>query len=254
MASSGSRTKHGEAAAANGVNRRKATQPSRNLRGVVTQGVREAIMAGQYPPGSPLGEAELAERFGVSRGPVREALIQLEHEYLVRSYPNRGFFVTALSEQEFDERIQLRTVLEPIALSSARQRATPAELAVIRKHLRELERTAASGDQAAYVARDYAFHVAIWELSGQPLLKDLLMQISAPVFVFESILADRYRKAAYDVVADARAHRSIVDYLLGKVDMDADCCLRPVLDLAMRAERPIVFGKDRGPKINGRKS
>lgn len=226
----------------------KKRRPARNLRGVVTQGVREAIMAGEYPPGSPLGEIELAERFGVSRGPVREALIQLEHEYLVRSYPNRGFFVTTLTEQEFDERIQLRTVLEPIALSAARQRATAADLEVIRQHLDELEATAARGDQAAYVARDYEFHVAIWAVSGQPLLKEMLMQISAPVFVFESILADRYRRAAYDMAADARAHHGIVDYLMGKTEMDADCCLRPVLDLAMRAERPIVFGKDHGHK------
>lgn len=69
------------------------------------------------------------------------------------------------------------------------------------------------------------------------------MQISAPVFVFESIVADRYHKAAYDVVADARAHKGIVEYLQGKTEMDADCCLRPVLDLAMRAERQVVFGK-----------
>jgi DNA-binding GntR family transcriptional regulator len=221
----------------------KGTRRARNLRGLVSQGVREAIMAGKYPPGSPLGEAELAERFGVSRGPVREALIQLEREYLVRSHPNRGFFVTVLTEREFDERIMLRSVLEPIALTSARQRASTADFAVVRKHLRELEATAARGDQAAYVTRDYEFHLAIWEISGQPLLKEMLMQISAPVFVFESIVADRYHKADYDVVADARAHRSMVDYLLGKTDMDADCCLRPVLDLAMRAERSIVFGK-----------
>lgn len=221
-----------------------AVRPSHNLRGVVAHGVRAAIMAGEYPPGSPLGETELALRFGVSRGPVREALVQLEREYLVRSYPNRGFFVTTLSEQEFDERIQLRSVLEPIALTSARERASGEELEVVANHLRELEATAARGDQAAYVAADYQFHVAIWEISGQPLLKELLMQISAPVFVFESILADRYHKAAYDIAADARAHHGILDFLLGKTDQDATCCLRPVLDLAMRAERAIVFGKD----------
>ncbi len=216
---------------------------ARNLRGVVAKGIREAIMAGEYSPGSPLGEIELATRFGVSRGPVREALVQLEREYLVRSYPNRGFFVTTLSEREFDERIQLRSLLEPLALQGARERATPAERASIRKQLRELEATAARGDQGAYVARDYEFHAAIWEICGQPLLKELLMQISAPVFVFEALVADRYRKAAYDMAGDARAHRGIVDYVLGKSDEDAHCCLRPVLDLAMRAERPIVFGR-----------
>lgn len=199
-------------------------------------------MAGQYPPGSPLGEIELAARFGVSRGPVREALVRLEREYLVRSYPNRGFFVTALTEQEFDERLRLRSVLEPLALESARQRASAKDLESIRAQFRDLEATARKQDQAAYVAQDYEFHVAVWELSGQRLLKELLMQISAPVFVFEAIVADRYRSAEYDMIADARAHQIIVDYLLRKTEMTADCCLRPVLDLAMRAEKPIVFG------------
>lgn len=221
----------------------KPVRKARNLRGLVVQQLRESIMSGAYEPGSPLGEIELAERYGVSRGPVREALVTLEREYLVRSYPNRGFFVAALSEQEFDERIWLRTILEPLALRSARQRATPGELQVIRQHLEKLEAMAARQDQEGYVSSDYEFHVAIWQLCGQPLLAALLMQISAPVFVFEGIVADRYRRAGYDLVADARAHGVILDYLCGKTELDAECCLRPVLDLAMRAERPIVFGR-----------
>lgn len=221
----------------------KVRRKARNLRGLVATSLRESIMSGEHEPGSPLGEIELAERYGVSRGPVREALVQLEREYLVRSYPNRGFFVTTLTEQEFDERIWLRTVLEPIAMEKARMRATPADLNVIREHLHRLEETASQQDQPAYVMSDYEFHVAIWQICGEPLLKELLMQISAPVFVFEGIVADRYRNAGYDLVADARAHGVILDYLSGKTDLDAHCCLRPVLDLAMRAERPIVFGE-----------
>lgn len=209
-------------------------------------------MSGQYPPGSPLGEAELAERFGVSRGPVREALIQLEREYLVRSYPNRGVFVAALTEHEFDERIMLRSVLEPIALASARERATPDDLAEIGRRLQRLKDVAATGDQAAYVACDYEFHLAIWGMSGRPLLKDMLVQISAPVFVFESIVSDRYRRASYDVVSDALAHQGILDYLHGATHVDACGCLRPVLDLAMRAEKPVVFGTPHAHKTAGR--
>lgn len=203
-------------------------------------------MAGDYPPGSPLGEAELAERFGVSRGPVREALIQLEREYLVRSYPNRGVFVAALTEHEFDERIRLRSVLEPLALAAARDRMTPDRLAEIERHLQRLNDVAATGDQASYVACDYAFHLAVWEISGSALLKDMLVQVSAPVFVFESIVSERYRRAAYDVVSDASAHQGIVDYLKGISDVDACACLMPVLELAMHAERPVVFGRASG--------
>jgi DNA-binding GntR family transcriptional regulator len=198
-------------------------------------------MQGEYPPGSPLGEVELAQRFGVSRGPVREALIQLEREYLVRSFPNRGCFVATMAEHEFDEIVMLRSVLEPIALDFARQRATPTHLTRIRKLLRSLEGVARRRDQRAYIGKDYEFHVAIWEMSGQPLLTEVLKRISAPVFVFESMVEERYRRADYDLMADARAHQGLLDYLEGKTPGDAGACLRPVLDLALRAEKPIVF-------------
>jgi DNA-binding GntR family transcriptional regulator len=198
-------------------------------------------MRGDYPLGSPLGEVDLAQRFGVSRGPVREALIQLEREYLVRSFPNRGCFVTTLSEQEFDEIVMLRSVLEPIALRSAREKASSKDIAAIRQRLRDLERVAAKRDQRTYIGKDYELHVAIWELSGRPLLTEVLKRVTAPVFVFEAIVEERYRKAAYDLKADARAHRILVDYLAGKTNQDAHACLQPVLDVAMHAEKPIVF-------------
>jgi DNA-binding GntR family transcriptional regulator len=200
-------------------------------------------MRGDYPPGSPLGEVELARRFGVSRGPVREALIQLEREYLVRSFPNRGCFVTTLSEQEFDEIVMIRSVLEPIALRLAREKASSKDIAAIRRRLRDLERVAAKRDQGAYIRRDYELHVAIWELSGRPLLTEVLKRVTAPVFVFEAIVEERYRNAGYDTKADAHAHRIIIDYLAGETDQDACACLQPVLDVAMHAEKPIVFDR-----------
>jgi DNA-binding GntR family transcriptional regulator len=204
-------------------------------------------MRGDYPPGSPLGEVELAQRFGVSRGPVREALIQLEREYLVRSFPNRGYFVTTLSEQEFDEIVMLRSVLEPIALRLAREKASSKDIAAIRQRLRDLERIAAKRDQRTYIRKDYELHVAIWELSGRPLLTEVLKRVTAPVFVFEAIVEERYRNAGYDVKADAHAHRILIEYLAGKTGKDAYACLQPVLDVAMHAEKPIVFDRHSAP-------
>jgi DNA-binding GntR family transcriptional regulator len=220
----------------NGLRLRK---PARNLRRLLSEAVREAIMQGDYPPGSPIGEAELAQRFGVSRGPVREALIQLEREYIIRSFPNRGCFVSTLSGEEFDEIVRLRSVLEPIALQHARERASPKDIAKIERRLQELELLAARCAQRRYIGKDYEFHVAIWEMSGQPLLTEVLKRISAPVFVFESIVEKRYVDAGYDTKADARAHRIILEYLKGKTDKNASVCVQHVLDLA-RTEKPIV--------------
>jgi DNA-binding GntR family transcriptional regulator len=217
----------------------RVPKPARNLRGLLSKAVREAIMRGDYPPGSPIGEAELAQRFGVSRGPVREALIQLEREYLIRSFPNRGCFVSTLSGEEFDEIVRLRSVLEPIALEYARERALPNDIADVERRLQELELLAEGRAQRRYIGKDYEFHVAIWEMSGQPLLTEVLKRISAPVFVFESIVEKRYVDAGYDTKVDARAHRIILEYLKGKTDKSASACVQHVLDLA-RTEKPIV--------------
>jgi len=204
-------------------------------------------MRGDYPPGSPLGEVELARRFGVSRGPVREALTHLERESLVRSFPNRGCFVTALSERDFDEIIMLRSVLEPIALQLAREKASSKDIAALRRRLRDLDRVAAKGDQRTFIRKDYELHVVIWELSGMSLLIEVLKRVAAPVFVFEGILGERYRQAGYDAKVDAQAHRILVDYVAGKTDQDAYACLQPVLDVAMRAEKPVVFDRRSAP-------
>jgi DNA-binding GntR family transcriptional regulator len=204
-------------------------------------------MRGDYPPGSPLGEVELAQRFGVSRGPVREALTHLERESLVRSFPNRGCFVTMLSEQDFDEIIMLRSVLEPIALQLAREKASSKDIAALRRRLADLERAAAKRDQRTFIRNDYELHVAIWELSGRPLLIEVLKRVAAPVFVFEAIVEERYRHADYDAKADAQAHRVLIDYVAGKTNQDAYACLQPVLDVAMRAEKPIVFDRHSAP-------
>ena len=198
-------------------------------------------MRGEYPPGAPLGEIELAGRFGVSRGPIREALIQLEREYLVRSHPNRGAFVTSITEAEFDEIMMLRSGLEPIALERARARAAKADIKALRQRLRKLESAARQRDHRAYIIQDYEFHVAIWDLSGLAVLPEILKRISAPVFIFESIVEERYRDAGYDVAADARAHSIIVDYLAGETELSAQECIRPVLELAVQAEKPVVF-------------
>ena len=83
-------------------------------------------------------------------------------------------------------------------------------------------------------------------MSGRPLLTEVLKRISAPVFVFESIVEEKYRRAHYDVLSDARAHVLLADYLSGKTDRTAHACLKPVLDLATHAEKPIVFNRRRG--------
>ena len=79
---------------------------------LVLSSLREAILSGALPPGSRLRQERLAEQFGTSRIPVREALRALEHEGIVSSVPYRGFTVTELDADDIEEVYEMRILLE----------------------------------------------------------------------------------------------------------------------------------------------
>jgi DNA-binding GntR family transcriptional regulator len=212
------------------------------LRNKVAEALREAIKEGVYRPGSPLGEVELAQRFGVSRGPVREALIQLEKECLVRSYPNRGCFVAELSEQEFEEIVWLRSILEPVAMEEARRRASKRQVAALQLMLHELDEIGRTGDLSAFQEKDFEFHHTIWELSGRRLLAEILVRLSKPMFVFSAILRERYRRCGVDLTEAARGHQKMLDYMAGQTEQTAAACFEPVVVFTETKDRPVIFG------------
>ena len=103
----------------------------RGLADEVADRIREAIFSGAYAPGAQLREVELSDALDVSRGPVREALLRLEREGLVRSEWHRGATVTALSPQDVAELDSLRGALEQLAVERVIAHATDDDLAAI---------------------------------------------------------------------------------------------------------------------------
>src|SRR5690349_5180786 len=97
----------------------------RSLSEDIVDRMREAIYSGQLAPNERLREDVLASLFGLSRGPVREALVQLEHEGLVIRQPNRGATVARLSLEDLDEVYSLRLALEKLAVQQAIKNAEP---------------------------------------------------------------------------------------------------------------------------------
>src|SRR5829696_1672199 len=102
--------------------RRGSTTPD-----LIADSLREDILRGTIPPGQPLRQEELARRFGVSRLPVRDALLRLEAEGLVVVFPNRGAFVVSLSAAEVREIYDLRVLLEGDVLERAVPRVATAD-------------------------------------------------------------------------------------------------------------------------------
>src|SRR5215471_14140667 len=115
--------------------------------------LRERIVKGDIPPGNRLQDVQLAAELGVSRTPVREALLRLESEGLVESDPNRGFFVAPLSRKEVSEIYPMVWALERLALDSS-EPPTPAQVQALRQINAEM--AAVKADPLRRQVRDHA--------------------------------------------------------------------------------------------------
>ncbi|MEU8636144.1 GntR family transcriptional regulator [Amycolatopsis sp. NPDC048633] len=151
----------------------------RGLADEVADRIRDAIFGGAYAPGSQLREVELAEALGVSRGPVREALLKLEREGLVRGEWHRGTMVTSLSEVDVAELDSLRAALEQLAVGLVIDRAP--DLEAVDAAVARMERAA---DEHEMVRRDLEFHDAIYAAAGHRRLGEAWQAIRSQVHLF----------------------------------------------------------------------
>lgn len=132
----------------------------------VTAAIREMILSGEVRGGERLVETELADRFGTSRGPVRDALATLARTGLVTMASRRGAYVTLLDATDVEELYSLRLALEQVAVSRASKRATPADIALLRAALDQIADAQADGDSRQVVDADMRFHRGIIRLAG----------------------------------------------------------------------------------------
>lgn len=153
--------------------------------GRTADAVRELILRGDFPAGARLGEVELAERLGVSRTPVREALGRLAAEGLVEIVPNRGARVASWTVAELEGVFDLRTALEPRLTALAIPHATAADLAALDELARAMITVGAPGpdqDLDAVVPLNREFHGRLVALADQPAMASALAAaIHAPI-------------------------------------------------------------------------
>ncbi|HEY3684097.1 MAG TPA: GntR family transcriptional regulator [Streptosporangiaceae bacterium] len=142
----------------------------------VYEGLRAAIVSGEYDPGEPLVEVVLAERYGTSRTPVREALRRLEQDGLVER-GERGMRVRTRSPEEILEIYEARIPLEAAAAGAAAERRTDLDLVRIRRAAERMDDTAADDVQAMATA-NRVVHEAIWAASHNGTLVDLLTRLN----------------------------------------------------------------------------
>ncbi|CDZ61742.1 GntR family transcriptional regulator [Neorhizobium galegae] len=156
--------------------RRRVVQPAKpaSLTEQVYDALRTQILTCVIRPGQELNEAEVAERFDISKTPAREALAALRQEGLVRSFPRRGYQVTPITFADMDELFDVRTILEAGAAELACTKLTPEQI----DRLNSLaDATYNQGEElslATFIRSNREFHLAIAEATGNGRLVQLL--------------------------------------------------------------------------------
>jgi DNA-binding GntR family transcriptional regulator len=202
-----------------------------SLRAQVADAVRAALVAGSMTPGEVYSAPQLAERFGVSVTPVREALLELVRDGLLVAVRNRGFRVAEYSPDQLDATSEVRLLLEPsaaerAALQPAARRAAAAEPR--REAARLVVAAAAAGDVVAHVRADRAFHAVLLELGGNAVLTETVLRLrdrsrlygradGVPKGVLEQAAAEHYQLLELVNAGDAPAARAAMAAHVGHV-------------------------------------
>ena len=160
------------------VNDRTRVRQGATTPDLIADTLRDEILRGALAPGQALRQEELAHRFGVSRLPVRDALLRLEAQGLVHVYPNRGAFVLSLSADEVREIYDLRILLEGDLLERAVPRLTAEQWRSIDAAHAHATRTAGGPE---WVEGDWRFHRALYEPALRPRQLAMIESLRATV-------------------------------------------------------------------------
>jgi DNA-binding GntR family transcriptional regulator len=191
--------------------------------------LRERIVGMQVPPGAPVSEKGIAEAYGVSRTPVREALVRLRDDRLVEIVPQLGTFVSPISTRAVADAQFIREALECAAVRAAAARVTAEDIETLEQNLTAQERARDSADFDAFYVLDDAFHQAICDLSGRAVwaitqrAKGHLNRIRRLSLPMPSYLAEMIVE-----------HRAIVTRLAEQDPDGAEAALRHHLQMVLR--------------------
>lgn len=161
--------------------RERLTGDMPTFRRAVYERLRQMTVTFELQPGERLIEARLAERLGVSKTPVREAIGLLEADGLVRIVPHRGAVTSWLSMNEMSEQGFLVDALEMPAYPIVLERITEQELASVGRIIKSLTKARKDGDEVSYGSHAVAFHTELFRCTGYPRLQQLIRLVIGPV-------------------------------------------------------------------------
>ena len=180
------------------------------LRDVVFNTLRQAILRGEMEPGERLMEIQLADKLGVSRTPIREAIRKLELEGLVIMIPRKGAEVAHITEKDMRDVLEVRAALEELAATLACRNVTPERIEELKMANKRFEAAIISKDVVAIVDADVNFHDIIYAMTDNQRLIQIINNLREQMY--------RYR---FEYIKDAnmredlrREHREITDAII----------------------------------------
>ena len=186
----------------------------------VYETLHRSILTGELKPGDRLRELDLAEQYGTSQAPIREALKRLEQEGMVQRIAFKGSFVTSLTEEEILDIYSIRAFLESLSIQRAIENITEDQFGELAEIVDDMAKAAKNNDIAELTIKDALFHEKICEISGSHLLQQLLGIIGGKSRLAIAT-ADRFYSHNLMEVVDV--HRPILDGLKNRdVDMTVE--------------------------------
>ena len=170
------------------------------LRDVVFNTLRQSILIGELKPGERLMEIHLADRLGVSRTPIREAIHKLEREGLVTIVPRRGAEVAQITEKSMNDVLEVRRALDALCVELACDRITEEGLEDLRAACDNFEQCVKTRDSKKIAQADVALHDIIVQATGNQRLIQLVNNLSEQMY--------RYR---FEYIKDSSQHETLVE-------------------------------------------
>jgi DNA-binding GntR family transcriptional regulator len=208
--------------------------------------LRDAIVAAELAPGRQLSENELAERLGVSRTPIREALVRLADDRLVEIVPQLGTFVSRISGEALRDAQFIRVALECAAVRLAAQRAQRDDVDALEAIISRQEEIRDRSDYDRWYVLDDEFHAALCGLGGHPVAWSLIQRVNAHLNRVRRLSLPRPRYME-EMVGE---HKLVVGAIARGEPEAAEDALRHHLQMVVsalpeiRAEHPDFFEGD----------
>lgn len=152
------------------------------LRDVVFNTLRQAILRGELQPGERLLEIHLANKLGVSRTPIREAIRKLELEGLVLMIPRKGAVVAEITEKSLRDVLEVRRALEELVVKLACDKIQDEEIEELKAAAKEFEKALGTGDVTVYAEADVKFHDIIYRTTDNQRLIQLLYNLREQMY------------------------------------------------------------------------